>query len=84
MNLAKCDGQDQGRVMESPETYCEFPRNDAKQIELLVSLLHDILRRHATIVPVDILAHSYVAINRKLDPGPAFPWRHLYDRGIGA
>ena len=84
VNLAKCTAEDQVNVMDSPATHCEFPRYDEKQIDLLVSLLRDILKRHPTITPDNILAHSDIAIDRKLDPGPSFPWKHLYDHGIGA
>ena len=84
VNRARCIGGDPELVMEDPATYCEFPRYDEEQIELVIELVLDILRRHPNIDPDDILAHSDIAPNRKLDPGPAFPWRRLYEHGIGA
>ena len=44
----------------------------------------DILQRHPRIDPVDIVAHSDIAPDRRLDPGPKFPWRRLHEHGIGA
>ena len=44
----------------------------------------DILERHPRIDPVDIVGHSDIAPDRRLDPGPKFPWRRLYEHGIGA
>ena len=84
VNQAKCAADDSALVMADPPTYCEFPRYDPQQIELVIDLIADILRRHPNIDPDDILAHSDIAPNRKLDPGPTFPWRNLYERGIGA
>lgn len=63
---------------------CSFPSYPQSQIDILVALITEILRRHPEINPVDIVAHSDIAPNRKSDPGPKFPWKQLYDRGIGA
>ena len=84
VNRAECVADNPVLVMEDPKSFCEFPPYDSEQIELVIDLMLDILQRHPNIDPVNILAHSDVAIERKLDPGPAFPWRQLYDRGIGA
>lgn len=51
------------------------------QIDALISLLKDIMRRHQ-LAPGSILAHSDVAPQRKVDPGPLFPWRQLADAGL--
>ncbi len=84
VNRSECNAVDLVDVMDDPETHCEFREYDANQIELVIELVSDILRRHPSIEPDDILAHSDMAFDRKLDPGPTFPWRRLYERGIGA
>ena len=61
VNRARCIGDDPELVMEDPATYCEFPRYDEEQIELVIELVLDILRRHPNIDPDDILAHSDIA-----------------------
>lgn len=84
VNRADCTADDSALVIENPEAFCEFPSYDTEQIELVIDLIENILQRHPNIDPIDILAHSDIAPNRKLDPGPSFPWRQLYDHGIGA
>lgn len=51
------------------------------QIDALVELLKDIMRRHQ-LPPGSILGHSDVAPQRKVDPGPLFPWKRLADAGL--
>lgn len=53
-----------------------------EQIDALIVLCGDILRRHP-ISPDRVLAHSDVAPTRKSDPGELFPWHRLYEAGIG-
>lgn len=84
VNRSACESVDLASAMEDPEAFCEFREYDDEQIDLVIDLVLDILRRHPSIDPINILAHSDVAPDRKLDPGPTFPWRKLYDRGIGA
>ena len=55
----------------------------ARQVEALVGLCHDILRRHPAIVPRNVVGHSDVAPKRKIDPGLRFPWATLAGQGIG-
>jgi N-acetylmuramoyl-L-alanine amidase len=59
--------------------YAEFPK---RQIAAVTALCRSILTRH-TIPTVRVLAHSDVAPGRKQDPGEKFPWRTLYDSGVG-
>jgi N-acetylmuramoyl-L-alanine amidase len=59
--------------------YPDFPK---RQIAAVTALCRSILTRH-TVPPVRVLAHSDVAPGRKQDPGEKFPWRTLYDSGIG-
>ena len=84
VNRSGCVAVAPGNEPGSPEDRCEFRDYDAEQIELVIELVLDILRRHPGIDPVDIVGHSDIAPDRRLDPGPKFPWRRLYERGIGA
>ena len=59
--------------------YPEFP---AKQMQAVITLSHDIVRRHA-MRPERVLAHSDVAPGRKIDPGEKFDWRLMARRGLG-
>lgn len=65
---------------------CDFPPFSEAQIEMLIELLRGIQRRYPGIGPLDFVAHSDIATphRRRSDPGPLFPWRRLYDEGIGA
>ena len=53
------------------------------QVDAIVKLAKDIVTRY-NIPPTRVVAHSDIAPQRKTDPGPAFPWKTLYDAGIGA
>lgn len=57
-----------------------YPWNP-QQIEQLIPLLQDILQRH-DLPPERVIGHSDVAPQRKLDPGPLFPWQQLADAGV--
>ena len=59
--------------------YPPFPK---RQIAAVTALCRSILTRHP-IQPTRVLAHSDVAPARKQDPGEKFPWRTLYDSGVG-
>jgi len=51
------------------------------QIDTVIALVRDIMQRHA-VRPEHVLGHSDIAPQRKLDPGPAFPWQRLADAGL--
>lgn len=58
-----------------------FAPYPAAQIDRLIPLLQDIVQRHQ-IRPDRVLGHSDIAPQRKLDPGPAFPWQRLAVAGL--
>ncbi len=66
------------------ELECTFPPYPDSQVEMLIALIDEILERNPEIDPEDIVGHADIAPDRKSDPGPEFPWKELYDRGIGA
>lgn len=51
------------------------------QVALLLQLVRDIVNRHG-IPPERVLGHSDIAPQRKIDPGPLFPWKVLADAGL--
>ena len=51
------------------------------QMDVVVALVKDIVARHQ-IRPDRILGHSDIAPQRKVDPGPRFPWKRLADEGL--
>lgn len=53
------------------------------QIESTIALAKIIVDRYQ-IQPTHVIGHSDIAPGRKVDPGPLFPWKELYDNGIGA
>jgi len=59
--------------------YPDFPK---RQIAAVTALCRSIQKRY-TIPPIRVLGHSDVAPARKKDPGEKFPWRTLYDSGVG-
>lgn len=52
-----------------------------QQIDTLIVLLKDIMQRHH-LPPGSIIGHSDIAPQRKVDPGPLFPWKQLADAGL--
>ena len=53
------------------------------QITKVINLSLDIIRRYH-IQATNVLAHSDIAIGRKVDPGSNFPWKLLAESGVGA
>lgn len=59
--------------------YRSFPK---RQIDAVIGLCKGIVQRHS--IPAQrVLAHSDVAPGRKVDPGEKFPWKALFEAGIG-
>ena len=85
VNQSGCVGVDPDIREPLPEqqdcTFLEYPE---EQIELVIALSKDILARNPDIDPVDVIGHGDIAPNRRVDPGPQFPWKRLYENGIGA
>ena len=54
-----------------------------EQVDAIIRLAKDIVTRYG-IPPTRVVGHSDIAPQRKIDPGPFFPWKQLYDAGIGA
>jgi len=54
----------------------------AQQIAAVAALGRDICARWA-IAPRRVLAHSDIAVSRKIDPGEFFPWDELARLGVG-
>lgn len=73
VNLGNRAGPD-GR----PTNFQPYP---PAQVELIVELVRDIVKRHQ-IRPDRVLGHSDIAPQRKIDPGPLFPWKRLADEGL--
>ncbi|WP_432287900.1 N-acetylmuramoyl-L-alanine amidase [Aminobacter sp. BA135] len=59
--------------------YSAFPR---RQMRAVIELCLGIAERH-NVAPERVLAHSDVALGRKVDPGEKFSWRMLAQSGIG-
>ncbi len=54
-----------------------------QQIAALIELCTGILARHPQIEPRNVVGHSDIAPQRKVDPGRRFPWKTLAAAGIG-
>jgi N-acetylmuramoyl-L-alanine amidase len=54
-----------------------------QQIDELIELCRAIRVRHPAIEPRNVVGHSDIAPQRKIDPGRRFPWPKLAAEGIG-
>jgi N-acetylmuramoyl-L-alanine amidase len=66
------------------DAVCPYPAWPKDQVDAVVALCRDILRRHPEIVPSRVVGHSDVQPDNKTDPGPRFPWQELAAAGVGA
>ncbi len=64
-----------------PDAKGDFYPYPPAQIAEVIRLVRDIAKRHG-IPPHRILGHSDIAPQRKIDPGPQFPWRRLFEAGL--
>jgi N-acetylmuramoyl-L-alanine amidase len=66
------------RRADGSQVFAPYP---PAQVDAVVRLVREIVARHQ-IRPDRILGHSDIAPQRKIDPGPAFPWQALADAGL--
>jgi len=52
-----------------------------EQVEAVVTLVKKLVREYH-VRPDHIVGHSDIAPQRKVDPGPKFPWKRLADEGL--
>ena len=71
-------------IDQEPARICFYPDFAEPQLEILLDLLKGIMERHTEVKPTHIIGHSDIAPQRKIDPGPRFPWQRLYRLGYGA
>ena len=64
------------RALKPQYRQAPYTEEQIKKIAILVKYLSE----KYEIAPENILGHSDVAPQRKLDPGPMFPWKELYDK----
>ena len=67
VNAGWTQGADGGRVWHA---------YDDRQIRALTILVRDLIQRHG-VAPENVVGHSDIAPQRKVDPGPLFPWKQL-------
>ncbi len=84
VNQAECSIKQSSQYDYTNNYICLFSDFDDAQIDALIVLLKDILSRHDEIKPTYVIGHSDISPDRKFDPGPKFPWKKLYENGIGA
>lgn len=90
VNVPECksaendDDSNKSKHVEFAQQLCFYPDYDPKQIQLLIELSLNILKRNPDISPTQVIGHSDIAPTRKNDPGPRFPWFTLYQAGVGA
>ncbi|PAW86121.1 MAG: hypothetical protein B9S29_00090 [Opitutia bacterium Tous-C2FEB] len=53
------------------------------QVEAVLALAQHLVTTHR-ISPENVVAHSDIAIGRKIDPGSLFPWEYFAANGVGA
>ncbi len=89
--LSPCERSDQPdehytglNINALSDRICFYPDYDEKQITLLIELIKDILKRNPEITETRIIGHADITPDRRIDPGPRFPWHRLYKAGIGA
>ena len=83
VNRSTCEPIDADAEPTPENQVCNFLEFPEEQIDLVIRLAQDILERNPDIEPIDVVGHGDIAPDRRLDPGPKFPWQRLYENGIG-
>ena len=65
-------------ITADPDVFQPYPE---PQLKAVMALVRDIVKRHE-IRPDRVVGHSDIAPQRKVDPGPLFPWKRLADEGL--
>ena len=85
VNRSSCETvSPDGKITTPADQECTFLEFPEEQLDLVIELATDIIARNPDIAPVDVIGHSDIAPDRRVDPGPKFPWKRLYENGIGA
>jgi N-acetylmuramoyl-L-alanine amidase len=71
-----------GIEIANPGHSLGYPGFPKRQVDAVVNLCTGIIGRHS-IAAERVLAHSDVAPGRKIDPGEKFPWKVLFEAGVG-
>jgi N-acetylmuramoyl-L-alanine amidase len=53
------------------------------QVDAVLALAQHLVAKHG-ITPENVVAHSDIAVGRKIDPGSLFPWEYFAANGVGA
>ncbi|MDB6081839.1 MAG: amiD, partial [Chlamydiia bacterium] len=67
------------KIFTVPKKWHHFP---SQQVDRLTSVAKAIMDR-LNIAPENVVGHSDIAPQRKMDPGPLFPWERLAEQGVG-
>lgn len=62
----------------TPAQWADYPE---AQVRLAMELIKDVVARNG-IRPEFVVGHADIAPQRKVDPGPKFPWKRLADAGL--
>lgn len=58
-----------------------FENFPLKQIKILALLIKYLINKYKINIK-NVLGHSHIAPDRKIDPGPLFPWAYLKKKGL--
>jgi len=71
-----------GIELTNPGHYLNYESFAKKQINSLIKLSNFLIKKYK-IKKKNVLGHSDIAPERKMDPGEKFPWKHLAEKNIG-